>query len=249
MRKDLYHDKFADLYDCFQSGVKGDVIFYLNYFKNFKGSILEIGTGTGRITIPLLKKGINVTALDVAPRMLNILKNKLHKEGFSANIICADMRNFKIEEKFDAIIVTFRTFQHMYTVADQKSALKNIKKHLKPKGILIFDVYNPKIKYIEKGDWQWRKDKDINVLTNDKIRIFQRNKYDMAEQIMYQEYRVEYPDRKKDIIKLKMRFFFAFELRYLLEMSGFRLKNIYGDFKKSNFSADSPEMVFIVENK
>ncbi len=249
MTDELYHDKFAWLYDFFQAGVKNDINFYLNYFKNYKGEILEIGAGTGRITIPLLKNKINVTALDIAPKMLDILKNKLQKRRLSANIICADMRNFKIKQKFNAIIVTYRTFQHMYSIKDQKDALNNIKKHLKNKGILIFDVYNPKISFIEKGDWRWRMDKKSVLVAGNKIKIFQRNKYDMAEQIMYQEYKIKHPRGKTDIIKLKMRFFFLFELCHLLEMSGFKLKNIYGDFKKNKFTTNSPEMIFIAEAK
>jgi len=249
MAEELYHNKFTWLYDFFQTGVKNDINFYLDYFKNFKGEILEIGAGTGRITIPLLERKINVTALDIAPKMLDILKNKLHRKKLSANVICSDMRKFKIKQKFDAIIVTYRTFQHMYSVKDQKDALNNIKKHLKNKGILIFDVYNPKISFIEKGDWRWRMDKKSGLTAGNEIKIFQRNKYDMAEQVMHQEYKVKYPRGKTDIIKLKMRFFFPFELRHLLEMSGFKLKNIYGDFRKNKFTTNSSEMIFVAEAK
>ena len=69
----IYHNKFAHLYDSFQKGVEDDINFYLNYFKKFKGEILEIGAGTGRITIPLLKQGLDVTA---------ILKRKSQKTKF-----------------------------------------------------------------------------------------------------------------------------------------------------------------------
>lgn len=62
----LYHNEFASLYDHFQTGVENDVDFYQNYFKNFKGRVLEIGAGTGRITIPLLRQKVNVTALDIS---------------------------------------------------------------------------------------------------------------------------------------------------------------------------------------
>ena len=56
----------------------------------------------------------------------------------------------------------------------------------------------------------------------------------MAEQIMRQEYKIDYLNGKTDIINLKVRFFFSFELRHLLEMAGFKVKNLYGDFQKIN---------------
>jgi len=245
MEEKIYHDKFAPLYDYFQKGVKGDVEFYLDYFKNFKGKILEVGAGTGRITIPLLRCGLNVTALDIAPRMLQILKKKARRENMLVKTICADMRNFKLKDRFDAVIVTFRAFQHMYLVEDQLNALKSIKKHLNPDSILIFDVYTPSFKYIQKGDWQWHKDENIKLpRVKGIVKIEYRNRYDMTEQMMYQEYRFNCPNGKKQIIPLKMRFFFRFEIEHLLSLAGFEIKNLYGDFKKNEFKSGSPEMIW-----
>lgn len=246
MTEELYHDKYAFIYDYFQKGVKGDLEFYFDYFKNFKGKILEIGAGTGRITIPLLKKGLDVIALDIAPKMLQVLKEKTKKENITAKTVCADMRDFKLKYKFDAVIITYRSFQHLYTVNDQLKALKNIKKHLKPNGFLIFDVYKPSFKFIENGDWKWRKDEIIKLPgIKGKIRIDFRNQYDLVEQVMRGEYRLNYPNNKKEIIPLKMRFFFRFEIEHLLKLGGFNAKNLYGDFSKNEFKNDSTEMVWI----
>jgi len=244
----MYHNKFANLYDYFQHGVEGDVKFYLNYFKNFKGKILEVGAGTGRITIPLLKKGLDVVALDIAPRMLAILKKKAKEERFSPKAVCADMRSFRLKQKFEAIIVTFRAFQHLYLVDDQLKALKCFKKHLKPNGILIFDVYNPSLKFIAKGNWQWHKDKIIRLpCVKGKVRVDYRNRYDMAEQMLHQEFRFSYPSGKKEIVPFQMRFFFRFEIEHLLSLAGFEIKNLYGDFKKNKFKSGSPEMIWIAK--
>jgi SAM-dependent methyltransferase len=248
MKDRIYHNKFAHLYDYFQKGVKGDIKFYLDYFKNFKGKILEIGAGTGRITIPLLKQGLDITALDIAPKMLQILKEKAKKENLSVKTICADMRNFRLKDRFDAVIVTFRAFQHMYSVADQLNVLKGIKKHLKPEGVLIFDVYNPSLKYIAKGNWQWHKDEIIKLPgIKGKVRIDYRNRYDMVKQMMYQEFRFTYPNGKEEIIPLQMRFFFRFEIEHLLHLAGFEIKKLYGDFGKSKFKNDSSEMIWVVK--
>lgn len=244
----LYHNKFTWLYDYFQKGVKGDARFYLSYFKNFKGKILEIGAGTGRITIPLAKREVNITALDISPQMLKALKVKAKKENIKIKTICADMRSFKLREKFDAVIITYRTFQHMYSVDDQIKALKNIKKHLKPNGLLIFDVYNPNLNYIQKGNWQWRKDSTIKLLdAKQEVKIYYRNRYDMGEQMMYQEFLIKHSNGRKNIAFLKMRFFFRFEIDHLLRLTGFKVKNLYGDFLKNKFRNNSSEMVWLAK--
>jgi len=245
MNDNFYHNKIASVYDYFQKGIKGDIEFYLGYFKKFKGKILEIGAGTGRITIPLVKAGYDVTALDLAPKMLKILDKKAKQEKIRT--ICADMRNFKTPEKFDATIITFRTFQHMYTVKDQLQSLTNIKKHLKANGVLIFDVYNPNFKFILEGNWQWKKDDEMNLPgVKQKVLVEFRNRYDMAEQMMYQDFRFNYPNGKKEIFPIQMRFFFRFEIEHLLKIVGFKIKNLYGNFQKEKFKNNSSEMIWEV---
>lgn len=248
----IYSKKFVAFYDYGGYGPdpeRKDIVFYTNYFKDFKGRILEIGAGTGGITIPLLKKGINLTALDVSPGMLEILKAKLKKERLSARIIRGDMRKLNSRDKFDAVIITFRPFQHLYSVADQVNALASIKKALREGGMLIFDVFNPSWKYISKGNWRWQKSDAITLPSiRGKIRVERRNRYDMAEQIMHEEWCFIYPNNKKEIAPLKMRFFFRFEIEHLLRLTGFKVKNLYGDFDKSKFKNDSPEMIWVAQS-
>ena len=247
----IYSKKFVAFYDygCYGPIPKRkDIAFYTNYFRSFKGKILEIGAGTGGITIPLLKRGLNLTALDISPAMIEILRAKIKKEGLSARVIRGDMRKLNLKNKFDAVIITFRPFQHLYSVVDQMSALMSIKKILKKGGILIFDVFNPNWKYISKGNWRWQKSNAITLPnTRRKIKAERRNRYDMAEQMMHEEWRFVYPNGKTEIIPLKMRFFFRFEIEHLLNLIGFKVKNLYGDFDKSKFKTNSPEMIWIVK--
>ena len=246
----IYTGKFASSYEQWGVGPgRKDVKFYLDYLKQFRGKIiLEVGAGTGRITIPLLKAGLNVTALDISPSILKVLREKAKRENISAKIICADIRRLNLKDKFDAVVVPFRPFQHLYSVADQMNALKSIKKVLKPNGVLVFDIYNPGLKYIvTRGNWQWGKEGVINLPGKKKIKIYSRIRYDMAEQMQYQEYRFIYPNSERKNVILKMRFFFRFEIEHLLELAGFEVKNLYGDFNKSKFKSDSPEMIWVAQ--
>ena len=46
-----------------------------------------------------------------------------------------------------------------------------------------------------------------------------------------------------------MRYFYRYEVEHLLTLSGFRIVDLFGDFDRSAFSTDSPEMIFIAEKK
>lgn len=246
--EEIYHGLGAITYDFYEKGVKDDIDFYLSYFKNYKGKILEIGAGTGRITIPLLKAYLDITALDISSDMLIILKEKAQKENITPKIVVADMRNLSKVEKFDTIFISYRTFQHLYTVNDQLYTLREIKKHLKKDGVLIFDVYYPIFKYIALGNWKWQVEQKIDVENIGKVKIDYRNKYDMASQIMYQEDRYKLSSGKVEVIPYKMRFFFRFEIEHLLSLAGFEIINLYGDFKKNKFKNGSSEMIWEVKH-
>ena len=68
----------AKLYDLDQrDNLIADIPFYLEYAKKLNGKILELGCGTGRVSIELAKNGYFVTGLDLSESMLEIYKNKL----------------------------------------------------------------------------------------------------------------------------------------------------------------------------
>ncbi|PIS14932.1 hypothetical protein COT64_00025 [Candidatus Shapirobacteria bacterium CG09_land_8_20_14_0_10_39_12] len=80
-----------------------------------------------------------------------------------------------------------------------------------------------------------------------RVKIDYRNRYDMAEQMMHQEFRFTYSGGQEEIIPLKMRFFFRFEIEHLLRLAGFKIKNLYGDFNKNSFKSDSSEMLWVAK--
>ena len=67
------YDSWADIYDEVYSFVDNDINFYLQKASNIKGNILEIGCGTGRITIPLMENGANITGIDSSQKMIDRL--------------------------------------------------------------------------------------------------------------------------------------------------------------------------------
>ena len=69
----------VEMYDLFTGGglLAGDVEFYLHCARRFGGPILELGTGTGRILMPLAEAGHEIVGLDFSPAMLAIAAAKL----------------------------------------------------------------------------------------------------------------------------------------------------------------------------
>src|SRR3989338_8696537 len=148
--KDEYNKIEAILYDLSSKNKKDDILFYLRYAKAAGGEVLELGCGTGRVSIPLIEQGVKVTAIDSSQNMIRVLREKVRnlENRKYIKIIRGDLTKIKLNKKFNLIIMPFRVFQCLSNVNEQQEALSNIKRHLTPNGLLIFDIYYPNLKIL-----------------------------------------------------------------------------------------------------
>src|SRR5690349_1365367 len=98
-----------EIYDLVTpASVLGDVEFYGNLAVAANGPVLELGAGTGRITLELARRGVNVTALDSSSDMLARLSNKLVDLDESARTLVSavegDMRSFQVSQRFSLVV-------------------------------------------------------------------------------------------------------------------------------------------------
>ncbi len=101
--------------------------------------ILEIGCGTGNLTKHLVDMGFKVVGLDVSEEMVKVAKRKLPKVEF----LVADVREFSLDERFDAIISTFDSLNNILEDDDMVTAFINVRRHLREGGVFIFDLNTP----------------------------------------------------------------------------------------------------------
>jgi ubiquinone/menaquinone biosynthesis C-methylase UbiE len=150
MNTDYYHNpKFAEAYDA-DMGVAADAMddvpFYLELAQqaaNEGHAVLELGCGTGRVTLPIARRGIEIVGLDNAPPMLAIARRKATKESLDLTWVEADMNGFQLNCSFGLIIIPYRSFLHLLTDADQASCLAAIRSHLVPGGRLALNFFAP----------------------------------------------------------------------------------------------------------
>ncbi|MFA5070473.1 MAG: class I SAM-dependent methyltransferase [Patescibacteria group bacterium] len=239
-------------YDLQLQGFKEDLRFYLSEIKKSKRT-LDIACGTGRIMIPALKARANIDGLDNSPSMLKTLQRKAKAAGLKPKTYLADMRNFDLNKKFDLIIIPCRSFLHLLNAKEQKSALLSIHKHLTNKGRLILNFFNPD--YNRMANFNGKKEFHSYVkdpVTKNKVKISAINHFYSADQILKITYIHEELDKhnllvEKKEFKMMMRYIFRFEFEHLLALTGFKPLKLYGDFKRSNFTDKSREMVWVCQ--
>lgn len=143
------HKEFAEIYDIFMKHVNYDEWYkFLKMFIKKKGTVLDLGCGTGEFVWRFLRDGFSVIGVDLSPKMLQMCEKKLLKKNLVNNykLIKENIINYKnINEnndikQIDYIICNFDTVNYL---KNEKEFLKFIKKcnqNLKKNGYLIFDA-------------------------------------------------------------------------------------------------------------
>jgi SAM-dependent methyltransferase len=234
-----------------------DVDFYVEEALTHGGPVLEVGCGTGRVLIPAARQGAEITGVDRSPRMLAQCRARLAEERpevqKNVKLVQADMRDFDLKTQFSLIMIPFRPLQHLVAVSEQLAALQAIHRHLAPGGRLVFDVFNPNLRYLVEDNSHEREDTAEVALPDG--RAFRRTSRVAAVHIadQYNEVELIYYVRGTDgkierlVQGFPMRWYWRYEVEHLLTRCGFRVKAIFGDFNRSPLTDVSPEMIFMAE--
>ena len=134
-------EEFGDsvAYDL-EVGDDTGVAFYEALARETGGPVLEIACGTGRVSIPVARRGFAVTGLDIVPGMLEVARSK--SAGLSTRWVEGDGRTFDLGERFRLVFLTGNAFQGFVTNADQEALLGRVHAHLNDGGLFAFETRN-----------------------------------------------------------------------------------------------------------
>lgn len=254
---------FAAHYDLFYADFDDDLDMYLGFADRTGGAILEIGSGTGRVSIALAGAEQRVTGVELSDEMISIARQKIigaigrrsleqrgeDRSPLSIEFVQADMRRFKLDDHFGLALVPLNTFLHNLTLDDQLATLNSIKRHLTPNGLLVLDCFIP----------------DPTTAADDRRLILQRSVIDRAAETTAQlflarstdwatqrqdiTYFIDRTDRsgqvQRTVFNTSFRFIYYNEMQLLLKQSGFELKEIYGSYELDPFDAASDKMIVV----
>jgi ubiquinone/menaquinone biosynthesis C-methylase UbiE len=118
---------------------KAEKILFKKYFVKKHANLLDVGCGGGRTTIPLVKMGFKVTALDITPKLVEITKNNLKKFNLEATVKTGDATKMNYKSNlFDYALFSFNGIEAIPNKSQRLNALREIHRVLKPSGIFIF---------------------------------------------------------------------------------------------------------------
>lgn len=244
-------EKYADpeMYDYLYEGYQKDLNIILKWASQSK-TILELACGTGRLTIPMAKRGFQIVGVDLHEGMLERAKRKAEKAEVSIEFVQQDCTKLNLPIKSSLAFMTGNSFQHFLTNEAQDALFQSVRKHLVDGGIFIFDTRNPVLQELSTVDEYEEKYVDKN---GDQVIESHRDMYDHLTQILdCRTHRRIYRDdtliaEEQDGISL--RYSFPKEMERLVAASGFEIVKVYGDWEENELHTESVSMVYVCRVK
>lgn len=251
----VQHYEDALYYDYTYRRRVEDVGFYRRFVRQHGGPVLELGAGSGRVTLPLVEDGAEVVALEASAQMIARGEEKLASLDATARervrFVQADMREFALEKKFNLVLAPFNVLLHLYEPHDFARCFRAVAAHLAPGGRFVFDVRVPSLGELARDPERVYKARPFKHPTlGYKIRYEEQFRYDPIKQVQHVTIRFlpgEGAPKKARAheVLLSQRQIFPNELRALLALGGLELAGRYGDFTGRPLSEDDPQQIVV----
>ena len=233
---DVFGSVYADTYDLFYRdkdyAAECDLIerLFQTYGDGSIHKVLDLGCGTGNHAISLAQQGYQVVGVDLSDSMLAHARKKAADLPESSGVTFhqGDVRTIDLEQRFDAALMMFAVLGYQQDNADVLSALRTARRHLRPGGLFIFDVwYGPAVLH-------QRPSQRIRVIPTPKGKILRvaSGELDIRRHVCTVHFHVWRLEGERLVAETEeshsMRYFFPRELDLFLECSGFTLVQLGG---------------------
>jgi ubiquinone/menaquinone biosynthesis C-methylase UbiE len=247
------YDDWADIYDRVYAYLNYDTPFYVQQATASNGPVLELGCGTGRVSIAMARADVEVVGVDISPRMVEIATGKAEAVGVPdhCQFVHGDMRSVDLGKKFSMVVMPFRSFQSMLTVKDQLATLANVRKHLTPEGELILDIVAPDVQLIAVSDPMPFHVRDVPQPDKGHTYvIWGQNSWDGTTQVNSARLIIDEVNPQGEAVRrlyrdFPIRYTFRYEMEHLLHRAGFTPEALYGGFDGEPLEEDSEDQVWI----
>lgn len=259
-------DDVAENYDLYldemyknEDNHKGFQEFYLEFAREYgSDGVVDIACGTGAVLLYLAEHGIMADGTDLSEAMCRVADEKAKSKGFSLNIFPANMTEFKSERKYSCAIIARSGFMHLLTPELQRAALLNIRENLTDGGMLTFNTFDPHPFF--QAQQMNTKDTDYSLRleyinkNGQHEKIYNAISYDPYTQIMSGNWKFETLDDNGNVIEervrpLKMRQTYRQEMKYLLELTGYEIVEVYGGYYKESGNGSAKNVIWCVRKK
>ena len=198
------------------------------------GRALELAIGTGRIGLPLSRRGVPVHGIELSRAMVARLRGK--PGGAAMEVTIGDMATRRVEGTFTVAYLVFNTINNLTTQDAQAACFRNVAAHLAPGGCFVIETGVPPLRQLPPGQ-------DIQGFRAGPDRIVSYS-FDHATQ-RYSGHYAEFTDGTADYRTIPFRYAWPSELDLMARLAGLELRDRWAGWNHEPFTSDSRSHVSV----
>ena len=200
------------------------------------GRALELGIGTGRIALPLARRGVRVYGIDLSEAMVARLRAK--PGGEEIDVAIGDFASTTVPGRFAVAYLVFNTIMNLTTQDEQVACFRNAAAHLEPGGCFVIEVGLPDLQRLPPGETF----RPFHV-SPERLGF---DEYDVVSQgLISHHYRVA--DGKLEVFSPPFRYVWPSELDLMARLAGMRLRERWAGWQREPFTSESTGHVSVWE--
>ncbi|HEV3497451.1 MAG TPA: class I SAM-dependent methyltransferase [Actinomycetes bacterium] len=227
-----YDESAADMFDPavvdptvdFLAGLAGD------------GAALELGIGTGRIALPLSRRGVPVHGIDLSESMVARLRAKPGAERVGVTV--GDFATTTVDGRFSVAYLVFNTIQNLTSQEEQVACFQNVAAHLEPGGCFVIETGIPGLQRLPPGETVRAFAVTPTYLGFDEFDV-------VSQGLISHHYTVV--DGNLEFHSVPFRYVWPSELDLMARIAGLRLRERWSGWRREPYTSDSTKHVSVWE--
>jgi SAM-dependent methyltransferase len=239
MPRDYFGERVAARYDSdggmFDPAIVDPAVDFLVALAG-DGAALELGIGTGRIALPLARRGVRVHGIDLSEAMVARLRAK--PGGESIEVAIGDFATTRVDASFSLAYLVFNTIMNLTSQDEQVACFQNVAAHLEPGGCFVIEVGVPDLQRLPAGETF----RPFRV-TPTRLGF---DEYDVVSQGLISHHYV-LVDGTWELSSVPFRYVWPAELDLMARLAGLRLRERWSGWQREPFTSESTEHVSVWE--
>ncbi|MEV0323046.1 class I SAM-dependent DNA methyltransferase [Streptomyces sp. NPDC050658] len=231
----VYGDDLAAVYDRIPAiGDPGDTDACVTFLGSLAGAgpVLELAVGTGRVALPLVERGFDVTGVDASMAMVRMLRAK--PGGSSVTVVLSDLAKFTTTGTFPLAFIVFDSIALLTTQEEQIQCFRRTADALAAGGLFAVHAYVPRA--------GGHSDSMRTLSVQDGRIVVQASRHDPTEQRLHSSF-IVFENGKVSLHSLPLRYLYPSEMDLMARLAGLRLHQRWGGWQHEPFTCDSSQYV------
>jgi SAM-dependent methyltransferase len=204
-----------------------------------EGAALELGIGTGRVALPLARRGLPVHGIELSRAMADRLTAK--PGGGDVGVTIGDFSTTRVKGAFRVAYILVNTIMNLTTQEAQVACFRNVAAHLEPGGCFVVEVLVPELQRLPPGE-------SHRAFSVDE-RHWGIDEFDVARQGLISHHFLRADDGRYELRSIPFRYVSPSELDLMAQLAGMRLRDRWSGWRREPFTGESRQHVSVWEKE